>query len=143
MIKYNIPVEAALEVIGGKWKVVILCYLTKGTRRTGQLKRLMPGITQKMLTQQLRELEKDGIISRVIYNQVPPRVEYSLTEYGQTLSDILDALCKWGEGHIDNKYPRKEDVLLNTEELERRFSEEKIPDVVTATALTNREKISS
>ncbi|GLI05434.1 transcriptional regulator [Paenibacillus tyrfis] len=126
MMKYNIPVEAALEVIGGKWKVVILCYLTKGTRRTGQLKRLMPGITQKMLTQQLRELENDGVIRRVIYNHIPPRVEYSLTEYGLTLSDILDSLCKWGERHIDNKYPHREDVLLNTEELKRKFAEEKI-----------------
>ncbi|MFS0855811.1 MULTISPECIES: winged helix-turn-helix transcriptional regulator [Paenibacillus] len=129
MIKYNIPVEAALEVIGGKWKVVILCYLTKSTRRTGQLKRLMPGITQKMLTQQLRELEKDGIIRRVIYNQVPPKVEYSLTEYGLTLSDILDALCNWGEKHIDIKYPHK-NVLLNIEELESRFSGEKITEII-------------
>ncbi len=143
MIKYNIPVEATLEVIGGKWKVVILCYLTKGTRRTGQLKRLMPGITQKMLTQQLRELENDGIIRRVIYNQVPPRVEYSLTEYGQTLSETLDALCKWGETHIDNNYPCRDDVLLNTEELERKFTDKKISEVVPAASLTNREKISS
>lgn len=143
MMKYNIPVEAALEVIGGKWKVVILCYLTKGTKRTGQLKRLMPGITQKMLTQQLRELENDGIIHRVIYNQVPPRVEYSLTEYGLTLSDILDSLCAWGETHIDNKYPHREDVLLNTEERKEKSSEKNIPEVVTAASLTNIEKISS
>jgi DNA-binding HxlR family transcriptional regulator len=119
MIKYNIPVEASLEVIGGKWKVVILCHLIKGTRRTGQLKRLMPGITQKMLTQQLRELEEDGIIHREIYNQVPPKVEYSLTAYGLSLKDILDALCAWGERHIENNYPDKEAVLLNTEELEK------------------------
>ncbi len=74
MKKYNIPVEATLEVIGGKWKVVILCHLTKGTKRTSELKRLMPGITQKMLTQQLRELEDDGVIQRKVYNQVPPKV---------------------------------------------------------------------
>lgn len=66
--KYNISVEATLEVIGGKWKCVILCYLTYGKKRTSDLKRLMPGITQKMLTQQLRELEEDGIVNRIVYN---------------------------------------------------------------------------
>ncbi|NEW06702.1 winged helix-turn-helix transcriptional regulator [Paenibacillus sp. SYP-B3998] len=121
MIKYNIPVEASLEVIGGKWKVVILCYLLKGTRRTGELKRLMPGITQKMLTQQLRELEDDGVIRREIYNQVPPKVEYSLTAYGHSLKGTLDALCSWGERHIEMNYPDKEAVLLNTEELEKKL----------------------
>ncbi|MFB9328471.1 winged helix-turn-helix transcriptional regulator [Paenibacillus aurantiacus] len=122
MIKYNIPVEASLEVIGGKWKVVILCYLTKGTRRTGELKRLMPGITQKMLTQQLRELEDDGVVTREIYNQVPPKVEYSLTPYGWSLKPILDALCAWGEHHIEKNYPDKSAVLLDTEELEKQLS---------------------
>lgn len=111
MKKYNIPVEAALEIIGGKWKVVILCHLILGTRRTNELKRSMPGITQKMLTQQLRELEEDGIINRQVYNQIPPRVEYSLTEYGSTLTDILDSLCKWGEVHLIKKYGNKHDVL--------------------------------
>jgi DNA-binding HxlR family transcriptional regulator len=101
MKKYNIPVEATLEVIGGKWKVVILCHLTKGTKRTSELKRLMPGITQKMLTQQLRELEDDGVIQRKVYNQVPPKVEYSLTEYGWSLESILDSLCTWGECHLE------------------------------------------
>ncbi|PFJ08954.1 MarR family transcriptional regulator [Bacillus cereus] len=101
MKKYNIPVEATLEVIGGKWKVVILCHLMKGTKRTSELKRLMPGITQKMLTQQLRELEVDGIIQRKVYNQVPPKVEYSLTDYGWSLESILDSLCIWGECHLE------------------------------------------
>ncbi|MDR7071092.1 winged helix-turn-helix transcriptional regulator [Fictibacillus barbaricus] len=119
MKKYNIPVEAALEVIGGKWKVVILCHLIKEKRRTGELKRLMPGITQKMLTQQLRELEEDGVILREVYNQVPPRVEYSLTDYGWSLKQILDLLCAWGEHHIEKNYPNKEDVLIKTEELEQ------------------------
>ncbi len=96
MKKYNIPVEATLEVIGGKWKVVILCHLTKGTKRTSELKRSMPGITQKMLTQQLRELEDDGVIQRKVYNQVPPKVEYSLTDYGWSLESILDSLCFLG-----------------------------------------------
>ncbi|PFK37407.1 MarR family transcriptional regulator [Bacillus cereus] len=101
MKKYNIPVEATLEVIGGKWKVVILCHLKKDKKRTSELKRLMPGITQKMLTQQLRELEEDGVIQRKVYDQVPPKVEYSLTEYGCSLNAILDSLCTWGEYHLE------------------------------------------
>ncbi|GGI12755.1 transcriptional regulator [Gottfriedia solisilvae] len=111
MKKYNIPVEAALEVIGGKWKVVILCHLKLGTRRTSELKRAMPGITQKMLTQQLRELEEDGIINRTVYNQIPPKVEYSLSDYGVSLNEILHSLCVWGESHIIKKYGNKDDVL--------------------------------
>jgi DNA-binding HxlR family transcriptional regulator len=109
--KYNIPVEAALEVIGGKWKCVILCHLTHGKKRTSELKRLMRGITQKMLTQQLRELEEDGIINRIVYNQVPPKVEYELSEYGWSLKDILDSLCAWGENHITKVYGNKFAVL--------------------------------
>jgi DNA-binding HxlR family transcriptional regulator len=109
--KYNISVEATLEVIGGKWKCVILCHLTHGTKRTSDLKRLMPNITQKMLTQQLRELEDDGIINRIVYNQVPPKVEYQLSEYGQSLQSILDSLCSWGENHIVKVYGNKYDVL--------------------------------
>lgn len=115
--KYNISVEATLEVIGGKWKCVILCHLTHGKKRTSDLKRLMPGITQKMLTQQLRELEQDGIVDRIVYNQVPPKVEYQLSEYGETLGSILTALCNWGEQHIIREYGDKfavlEDNVLN------------------------------
>ncbi|CAH1198785.1 MULTISPECIES: winged helix-turn-helix transcriptional regulator [Paenibacillus] len=102
--KYNIGVEATLDVIGGKWKCVILCHLTHGRRRTSELKRLMPDITQKMLTQQLRELEADGIIKRIVHHEIPPKVEYELSEYGQSLQSILDALCAWGEQHICNVY---------------------------------------
>ncbi|WP_226003494.1 winged helix-turn-helix transcriptional regulator [Paenibacillus sp. BJ-4] len=98
---FNIPVEATLEVIGGKWKVVILCHLDKGEKRTSELKRLMPGITQKMLTQQLRELEEDGVVKRSIYEQLPPKVVYSLTEYGWSLKPILDTMCAWGEQHME------------------------------------------
>ncbi|MFB5189830.1 winged helix-turn-helix transcriptional regulator [Alicyclobacillus fastidiosus] len=109
--KYNISVEATLEVIGGKWKCVILCHLTRGKKRTSEFRRLMPGITQKMLTQQLRELEHDGIIRRISYNQVPPKVEYELTEYGWSLQSILDSLCAWGEQHIVRVYGDKFSVL--------------------------------
>jgi len=115
--KDNISVEATLEVIGGKWKCVILCHLTHGKKRTSELKRLMPNITQKMLTQQLRELEDDGIINRIIYQQIPPKVEYELSEYGESLQSILDALCNWGERHITKVYGDKtlmlEDSILN------------------------------
>lgn len=109
--KYNISVEATLEVLGGKWKCVILCHLTHGKKRTSELKRLMPNITQKMLTQQLRELEKDGVINRIVYNQIPPKVEYELSEYGQSLESILQALCAWGENHITKVYGDKFSVL--------------------------------
>jgi DNA-binding HxlR family transcriptional regulator len=109
--KYNISVEATLEVMGGKWKCVILCHLTHGKKRTSELKRLMPNITQKMLTQQLRELEKDEVINRIVYNQVPPKVEYELSEYGQSLESILTALCTWGENHITRVYGDKFSVL--------------------------------
>lgn len=116
--KYNISVEAALEVIGGKWKCVILCHLIRGKKRTSDLKRLMPGITQKMLTQQLRELEEDGIVNRIVYGQVPPKVEYELSQYGWSLEAILNALCTWGETHIIKAYGDKfavldEDSILN------------------------------
>ncbi|ACS99003.1 winged helix-turn-helix transcriptional regulator [Paenibacillus sp. ATY16] len=115
--KYNISVEATLEVIGGKWKCVILCHLTHGKKRTSDFKRLMPSITQKMLTQQLRELEDDGIVNRIVYNQVPPKVEYELTPYGDSLRPILDSLCNWGEQHIIKEYGSKaavlEDNILN------------------------------
>ena len=92
-------VRAALGVIGGKWKPVIARYLMLGTKRFGQLRKLMPDVTQKMLTQQLREMERDGIVRREIFRQIPPKVEYSLTPYGKTLRPLLEALCKWGEKH--------------------------------------------
>ncbi|MBC1273807.1 winged helix-turn-helix transcriptional regulator [Listeria booriae] len=117
MKKYNISVEATLEVIGGKWKCVILCHLTHGKKRTSELKRLIPSITQKMLTQQLRELEHDGIINRIVYNQVPPKVEYELSEYGKSLESILTALCNWGDVHIErmcgDRLEFLEDSILN------------------------------
>lgn len=80
-------------------------------KRTSDLKRIMPSITQKMLTQQLRELEQDGIVNRISYNEVPPRVEYELSEYGWSLKSILDSLCSWGEIHIIKEYGNKAAVL--------------------------------
>ncbi len=100
-------VELTLKVIGGKWKPVILCHLTEGTHRFGELKREMPAITQKMLTQQLRELEEDAIIDRKVYVQVPPKVEYSLTEYGLTVKELLNVMSQWGEQHQE-RHPREQ-----------------------------------
>lgn len=114
---YNIGVEATIDVIGGKWKPVMLCHLqNNGRMRTSALKRAIPTITQKMLTQQLRELEKDGIINRIVYDQVPPKVEYELSEYGQTLGKILSSLCYWGEFHVEKMYEQGESVTLNQQD---------------------------
>lgn len=94
------PVSATLRVIGGKWKPVILWEMENGTLRFGQLRRAIPGITQKMLTQQLRELEHDGIVWRKVYAEVPPRVEYGITPYGQTLRPVLNEMAAWGSSHV-------------------------------------------
>jgi DNA-binding HxlR family transcriptional regulator len=93
------PVTTTLSVIGGKWKPIILHIVRDETKRFGEIKKLIPVISQKMLTQQLRELEEDGIIERKVYPVVPPKVEYSLTEYGRTLTPILDAMEDWGQSH--------------------------------------------
>jgi DNA-binding HxlR family transcriptional regulator len=99
---YNCPVEAALDVMGGKWKPLILWWLSKrGTQRFGELRKLMPDITEKMLTHQLREMERDGIVERKIYAVVPPKVEYWLTDYGRSLKRSLNALSAWGEQHME------------------------------------------
>ena len=89
-------VETTLKIIGGRWKVLIIRELMMGVKRFGELQRALYGITQKMLTQQLRELEDDGIIHREVYPEIPPKVEYSLTPLGETLKPILDAMHEWG-----------------------------------------------
>jgi DNA-binding HxlR family transcriptional regulator len=85
-----------LAVIGGRWKVLILYHLFGGVKRFSELQRALPGVTQKMLTQQLRELEGDGIVSRTVYPQVPPKVEYAMTPLGKTLQPVVKAMCRWG-----------------------------------------------
>lgn len=100
---YNCEKELTLSIIGGKWKMLILWHLGKqGTKRFGELKALMPGITQRMLVNQLRELESHLIIHREVYPVVPPKVEYSLTENGRSLIPILDAMYEWGKDYIEN-----------------------------------------
>lgn len=91
------PVRTTLDIIGGKWKVLILYHLNAETHRFNGLQRLLPGITQRMLTLQLRELESDGIVHREVYPQVPPKVEYSLTEFGRTLMPVIQAMHHWGK----------------------------------------------
>lgn len=93
------PVNVTLKVIGGKWKPLILWLLSQSTLRFSELQKQASGITQKMLTQQLRELEKDGLVSRKIYPVVPPKVEYTLTEYGASLKPVLKTMAKWGDEH--------------------------------------------
>ncbi|MFK0090890.1 winged helix-turn-helix transcriptional regulator [Pseudomonas sp. NPDC090755] len=93
------PVTFTVDVIGGKWKSLILFHLISGTRRFNELRRLMPEITQRMLTLQLRELETDRVINREIYREVPPKVEYSLAPLGETLIPLITAMREWGAAH--------------------------------------------
>jgi DNA-binding HxlR family transcriptional regulator len=93
------PVEGLLELIWGKWKVSILWWLQQRTMRFTELHRALPGITQKMLTQQLRELERHGLVSRKVYPEVPPKVEYSITDFGASLKEVLDHLGEWAENN--------------------------------------------
>jgi DNA-binding HxlR family transcriptional regulator len=108
------PTEAALAVIGGRWKVPILWNLFKGTLRFGELSRSLPMATQKMLTQQLRELERDGLVLRKVYAEIPPKVEYSLTPMGRTLEPVLAALNAWGTAFIaqGTKLPKSPKTAL-------------------------------
>lgn len=93
---YRCPVAKAIDVIGGKWTIIILYHLRGKTLRFGELKKAIPKITQKMLTQQLRELEANKLLTRHVYAEVPPRVEYSPTELADKLNPVLDLLCEWG-----------------------------------------------
>lgn len=94
--EYSCPIEVAMNLIAGKWKLLIMWHLRNKTRRFGELQRKIPNITQKMLTQQLRELEDDDLIHREVYAVVPPKVEYSLTPFGLSMRPILDMMLVWG-----------------------------------------------
>ena len=93
------PVETTLTLIGDKWKVLILRDLLPGTKRFGELKKSIGSVSQKVLTAQLRDMEESGLLTRTVYAEVPPRVEYSLTELGQSLKPILDSMWNWGESY--------------------------------------------
>lgn len=95
------PVEVTLEVIGGKWKAVLVFYLKRGgAHRFAELRRKVPGISDRVLTRQLRELEADGVVRREVFPEVPARVEYSLTTYGESLGPVTEAMCAWGKTHM-------------------------------------------
>ncbi|TKB96629.1 MAG: helix-turn-helix transcriptional regulator [Mesorhizobium sp.] len=109
-----LPAERALKVISGRWKAVILYHLFDGPPRLSALQALMPGITQKVLIQQLREMEEHGLVRREIFAEIPSRVEYSATRLGLSLEPILLALCQWGQHHADelNEIDRLADCII-------------------------------
>ena len=107
MKQYILGIEATLEIFGGKWKALIAYILTFGTKRTGELQRLIPGISQKILIEKLKELERDGIIEKHVYEEMPPKVEY-----GYSFSNILYAMCFWGRENIKLRKEKGEDIIL-------------------------------
>jgi DNA-binding HxlR family transcriptional regulator len=118
----NCPVKLTASIIGGKWKPSLLFHLEGRTRRFCELQRLIPGLTKKMLTQHLRELERDGIVHRKVYAEVPPRVEYSLTRHGESLKPILKLMSAWGTRHrvrygVTTARPQKRAMPGNTVEI--------------------------
>ncbi|GAA1025671.1 helix-turn-helix domain-containing protein [Amycolatopsis albidoflavus] len=101
MKKYTCGLDAAIAVMGGKWKGLILFALSDGPVRFGELRRAVPGISERILIHQLRELEASGLVHREVYHQVPPKVEYSLTDFGRTLNTAIAPLGEWGEEHLE------------------------------------------
>ena len=97
---YGCPVEALMEAIGGRWKPVILYHLMGGTRRFSEFRRLAPEVSQRMLTQHLREMERDGLVHREVYREVPPKVEYSLTARGRTMEPLLHQMNEWAAAYL-------------------------------------------
>jgi DNA-binding HxlR family transcriptional regulator len=95
----NCPAEFTLSMIGGRWKIPLIFHLLGGAKRFSALARALGGISQKMLTQELREMERNGLVERKIFAEVPPRVEYSLTSLGKSLKSVVDAMCRWGMSH--------------------------------------------
>ncbi len=100
---FHCALDVTMNYIGGKWKSVVLWYLLQGTQRFSELKKSIPSITEKMLSLQLKELEKDGIVCRTVYPQVPPKVEYALTDFGRELTPIIEAMAKWGRSTGKNR----------------------------------------
>jgi DNA-binding HxlR family transcriptional regulator len=98
--QYMCPVEALVDAIGGKWKIPILSLLFQGTRRYGELRQQLPGVTERVLTMQLRELEQAGLVLRTVYPEVPPKVEYSITAMGLSLKPVLRQMLNWSEAYL-------------------------------------------
>ncbi len=113
---YQCSMELTLALIGGKWKSLILWRLGDNTLRFSELRKSLPQVTQKMLTQQLRELEEDGLVYRHVYTQVPPRVEYSLTPAGKSILPILNSMCEWGLHYITSLKKENANNLVTTPE---------------------------
>jgi DNA-binding HxlR family transcriptional regulator len=111
---YRCPLELSIDLIGGKWKCVTLWHLRNGTLRFSQLKKRLPGVTQKMLTHQLRDLEENGLINRKVYPVVPPKVEYSLTEEGKVFVPVLKSMYKWGRNYSDKFHVEIDTTLTET-----------------------------
>ena len=107
---YHCALDVTMDHIGGKWKTIVLWYLRKDRKRFSELRKLIPGITEKMLSMQLRQLEKDGLVSRKVHAEVPPRVEYALTAHGRTLLPLLEEIAKWGR-MMGKKYGTIEKVV--------------------------------
>ena len=116
---YGCAVEVTLAVMGGKWKPVILYQLLDVPKRFGELRKSLDGVSQRSLTLQLRELEADGIVHRQVFAEVPPRVEYSLSDYGRSLAPVLDAMKAWGQSFRDKVEGRTESVAARTQPLAR------------------------
>lgn len=110
----TLPIERALKVISGRWKAVILYHLLDGPRRLSDLTRLIPEISQKVLVQQLRDLEAHGLVHREVYRQIPPRVDYSATSLGLSLEPVMIALCEWGQRHAEelNEHELVRDCII-------------------------------
>lgn len=128
-----LPAERALKVISGRWKAVILYQLFDGAKRLSELSRLMPHVSQKVLIQQLREMESHGLITREIYAQVPPRVDYSATDLGKSLRPIIKSLCDWGRKHAEalDQSDRLANCPVDTYVGEEKFENEGTPATVT------------
>ena len=101
--EYHCAMDVTMDYIGGKWKTVVLWYLRKDKKRFNELRKLIPNITEKMLSLQLKDLENDGLVTRKIYPEVPPKVEYYLTDFGKTLIPMLEEIAKWGRGLAEKK----------------------------------------
>jgi DNA-binding HxlR family transcriptional regulator len=112
-LKRKCPVETTLGVIGGKWKGVIIYHLMSGTKRFNELRKIYPQVTHHTLTLQLRDLEREGIITRKIYSQVPPKVEYSLTEFGRTLEPIILLMKEWGDKYEERTNESRHQIEMN------------------------------
>jgi DNA-binding HxlR family transcriptional regulator len=121
---YHCALDVTMELVGGKWKAIVLWYLRKDKKRFSELSRLIPGITEKMLSMQLRQLERDGFVSRKVHAEVPPRVEYALTPHGRTLLPLLEEIAKWGRmmGEKHGRIEKVERPVKKTAKRSRAFA---------------------